>query len=243
MPSPRKAALSFFSLLAFGLALSACEAPSNNAVRLNGAGASFPAKIYTRWFSDLKSLEGPRINYQSIGSGAGRKAFIDQTVDFAASDDPMKDKDIQKVKRGLVQIPVIGGTIAFGYNHNCDLRLTQEQAVMVAMGEVDNWSQLNCPAGKLTWVHRSDGSGTTKAFTDSMSAFSESWNLGSGKSVKWIAGVGGKGNAGVAGIIRNTPGSIGYVNQSYVRDNIKAAKLQNFSGEFIKPSKESGSKL
>ena len=95
--------------------------PLNSAVeartRLSGAGASFPAKIYTRWFKDLSSEGGPRVNYQAVGSGSGRKAFIDQTVNFGASDDPMKDKDIAKVTRGLVQIPMVGGTIAFGYNN------------------------------------------------------------------------------------------------------------------------------
>ena len=108
------------------------------------------------------------------------------------------------------------------------------------MGTVTDWSELNCPAGKLLWVHRSDGSGTTKAFTNSMQAFSREWTLGTGKSVAWPAGVGGKGNAGVAGIIKQTPGAIGYVNQSYIKGNIKAAALQNLSGEFLKPSTKAG---
>ena len=208
--------------------------------RLSGAGASFPAKIYTRWFSDLAKEGGPRVNYQAVGSGSGRKAFIDETVNFGASDDPMKAKDIAKVTRGLVQIPMVGGTIAFGYNYDCDLKLTQEQAVRVAMGKISNWKEVGCPAGKMTWAHRSDGSGTTKAFTNSMQAFSKTWTLGTGKSVAWSAGVGGKGNAGVAGIIRNTPGAIGYVNQSYIRGEIKAAALQNLSGEFLRPTAEAG---
>ena len=211
--------------------------------RLSGAGASFPAKIYTRWFKDLASEGGPRVNYQAVGSGSGRKAFIDQTVNFGASDDPMKAKDIAKVTRGLVQIPMVGGTIAFGYNNpGCDLKLTQQQAVEVAMGIIDNWKELGCDDQKLTWAHRSDGSGTTKAFTNSMEAFSPTWTLGTGKSVAWPAGVGGKGNAGVAGVISNTPGAIGYVNQSYIKGNIVAAALQNLNGEFLKPSVEAGAK-
>ena len=211
--------------------------------RLSGAGASFPAKIYTRWFKDLASEGGPRVNYQAVGSGSGRKAFIDQTVNFGASDDPMKDKDIAKVTRGLVQIPMVGGTIAFGYNNpGCDLKLTQQQAVEVAMGIITNWKELGCDDQKLTWAHRSDGSGTTKAFTNSMEAFSPTWTLGTGKSVAWPAGVGGKGNAGVAGVISNTPGAIGYVNQSYIKGNIVAAALQNLNGEFLKPSVEAGAK-
>ena len=208
--------------------------------RLSGAGASFPSKIYTRWFFDLAKSGGPRVNYQAVGSGSGRKAFIDETVNFGASDDPMKDSDIEKVTRGLVQIPMVGGTIAFGYNYECDLKLTQEQAVQVALGMIKNWKDLGCKSGKLTWTHRSDGSGTTKAFTNSMEAFSKTWNLGTGKSVKWPAGVGAKGNSGVAGVIQNTPGAIGYLNQSYIKGNVKAAALQNLSGEFVTPNTESG---
>ena len=213
------------------------------AERLNGAGASFPAKIYQRWFADLAKAGGPQVNYQAVGSGSGRKAFIDQTVNFGASDDPMKKKDMAKVTRGVVQIPMVGGTIAFGYNKpGCDLKLTQEQAVKVAMGMIKNWKELGCKPGTLTWVHRSDGSGTTKAFTNSMEAFSKTWTLGSGKSVKWPVGVGAKGNSGVAGVIDNRVGAIGYVNQSYIKGNVQAAAVQNKSGEFLKPSVEAGAK-
>ena len=226
----------FFSTLIFFCFGSSAFAGS----RLSGAGASFPAKIYTRWFSDLAKEGGARVNYQAVGSGSGRKAFIDETVNFGASDDPMKSNDIDKVTRGLIQIPMVGGTIAFAYNYDCELKLSQEQAVLVAIGEINNWKELGCTPGKLTWAHRSDGSGTTMAFTSSMQAFSKRWSLGIGKSVAWPAGVGGKGNAGVAGIIRNTPGAIGYVNQSYIKGDIKAAALQNLSGEFIKPSAEAG---
>jgi len=209
--------------------------------RLSGAGASFPSKIYQRWFADFAKEGGHRVNYQAVGSGSGRKAFLDETVDFGASDDPMKDADIAKSKRGLVQIPMTGGTIAFGYNMpGCDLKLTQEQAVQVAIGEINNWSQVGCEDQAMTWVYRSDGSGTTAAFTNSMQAFSKKWKLGVGKSVAWPVGIGNKGNAGVAGNIRTTLGAIGYVNQSYIKGEVVAAALQNKSGEFIKPSLESG---
>ncbi len=208
--------------------------------RLSGAGATFPSKIYTRWFFDLAKSGGPRVNYQAVGSGSGRRAFLDQTVNFGASDDPMEAKDIAKASRGLVQIPMVGGTIAFGYNYDCDLKLSQEKAVQVAMGMIKDWRELGCKPGKLTWTHRSDGSGTTKAFTNSMKAFSPAWTLGTGKSVKWPGGVGAKGNSGVAGVIQNTPGTIGYVNQSYIKGNVKAAALQNLSGEFVTPNTESG---
>ena len=209
--------------------------------RLSGAGASFPSKIYSRWFSDYAKSGGNRVNYQAVGSGSGRKAFLDETVDFGASDDPMKTSDIARAKRGLVQIPMTGGTIAFGYNNpSCDLKLTQEQAVQVAIGEINNWSQVGCDEQPMTWVYRSDGSGSTAAFTRSMNEFSKKWKLGDAKSVAWPVGIGNKGNAGVAGNIRNQIGSIGYVNQSYIKGEVRAAALQNKNGEFITPSIESG---
>ena len=223
-------------------ALAALVAPVHAGQRLSGAGASFPSKIYTRWFSDFsKEKDGHRVNYQAIGSGSGRKAFLDETVDFGASDDPMKQVDIDKAKRGLVQIPMTGGTIAFGYNMpGCDLKLTQEQAVQVAIGEINNWNQVGCDEQPMTWVYRSDGSGTTAAFTNSMKAFSKKWKLGVGKSVAWPVGIGNKGNAGVAGNIRTTLGAIGYVNQSYIKGEIKPAALENKWGDFVTPSVESG---
>ena len=209
--------------------------------RLSGAGASFPSKIYQRWFADFAKEGGHRVNYQAVGSGSGRKAFLDETVDFGASDDPMKQGDIAKAKRGMVQIPMTGGTIAFGYNMpGCDLKLTQEQAVQVAIGEINNWNQVGCDEQPMTWVYRSDGSGTTAAFTNSMKAFSKKWKLGVGKSVAWPVGIGNKGNAGVAGNIRTTLGAIGYVNQSYIKGEIKAAALQNKNGDFVAPTVESG---
>ena len=242
-------ALIVSSMVAVGVGVSSCQPQSSDINgsgsgvprQLNGAGASFPAKVYQRWFADLAQEGGARVNYQAVGSGAGRKAFIDQTVNFGASDDPMKKEDMAKVGRGVVQIPMVGGTIAFGYNKpGCDLQLTQEQAVGIAMGLIQNWQELGCDAGTLTWVHRSDGSGTTKAFTNSMEAFSKTWTLGTGKSVKWPAGVGEKGNAGVAARIKSRIGSIGYVNQSYIKGDVRAASLENKSGEFLMPSVEAG---
>ncbi|BEV36388.1 hypothetical protein CREGCYN_12000 [Synechococcus sp. M16CYN] len=154
----------------------------------------------------------------------------------------MKAIDRDSVDRGVVQIPMVGGTIAIAYNKpDCNLKLTQKQVVQIAMGRIKNWQNLGCNPGILTWVHRSDGSGTTKAFTDSMQVFSAEWTLGSGKSVKWSTGVGAKGNAGVAGVIENLEGAIGYVNQSFIKGRLVAAAVQNKSGEFVKPSTESGS--
>jgi len=209
--------------------------------RLNAAGATFPDKIYSRWFADLAKAGGPKVNYQAVGSGAGRKAFIDETVSFAASDDPISAKDKAKVSRGVVQIPIVGGTIALGYNKpGCSLKLTQKQVVSVFMGSIDDWKDLGCAAGKITVVHRSDGSGTTAAFADSMVTFSKEWSLGSAKSLNWKVGVGGKGNEGVAGIVETTPGSIGYMSQAFVKGAIKAAAVQNKAGQFVLPGFKSG---
>ena len=127
------------SLLAVGLALAPTAAFASPA-RLNIAGATFPETIYVRWFSNLAKAGGPKVNYQATGSGAGRKSFIDETVSLGATDDPIKDKDRAKVSRGVVQIPIVGGTIAIAYNNPaCKLKLTQKQAVSVFMGSIDNW--------------------------------------------------------------------------------------------------------
>ena len=210
---------------------------------LNGAGATFPAPIYQRWFNDYSQSSGNRVNYQSIGSGAGIRQFIAGTVDFGASDEPISSKDASKVKRGVVQIPMVGGTIAIAYNKpGCTLKLTQQQTVDVFLGKINDWKQLKCASGKIAVAHRSDGSGTTFAFTNSLKAFSSSWTPGVGKSVKWTVGVGGKGNEGVSGIIKNTPGSLGYVSYSFVKSqNLQVAQIQNKAGKFVLPGATSGS--
>ena len=212
------------------------------AVRLAGAGATFPDAIYQRWFSML-AKSGIKVNYQAIGSGGGRKAFINETVAFGASDDPISEKDIKSVKRGVVQIPTVGGTIAVAYNKpGCTLKLTQKQVVSIFMGSIKNWKQLGCADGNITVVHRSDGSGTTAAFTESLQSFSKEWTIGNGKSVNWKVGVGGKGNDGVAGTLTTTQGSIGYLNQAFVKGALKAAAVQNKAGQFVLPNATSGAK-
>ncbi len=225
------------------LAAIAGGATASAANNLNAAGATFPAPIYQRWFADLASGGGPKTNYQAVGSGAGIRQFIAGTVDFAASDEPITSAQAAKVKRGVVQFPAVGGTSAIAYNKpGCDLKLTQKQVADVFLGTINDWKQLKCGAGKITVAHRSDGSGTTFAFTNSLSAFSSDFKtkLGVGKSVNWPVGVGGKGNDGVAGVLNNTPGSIGYVNQAFVKGVLKAAALQNKAGNFVKPSFKSG---
>ena len=229
------------ALIVGSLALLGASGAASAADRLNAAGATFPENIYSRWFSQLAKSGGPKVNYQGIGSGGGRKAFIDETVSFAASDDPITAKDKAKVSRGVLQIPTVGGTIAIGYNKpGCTLKLTQKQAVSVFMGSISDWKELGCAAGKITLARRSDGSGTTAAFADSMQAFSKEWTLGTAKTLNWKVGVGGKGNEGVAALISSTPGAIGYVNQSFVKGAIKAAAVQNKAGQFVLPGFKSG---
>ncbi|MBM5807092.1 MAG: phosphate ABC transporter substrate-binding protein PstS [Cyanobacteria bacterium M_surface_10_m2_179] len=233
-----KKALGFGVLSSFGIAAAATAQTA-----LNGAGASFPAPFYQRAFAGLAG-KGINVNYQSVGSGAGVRQFIAGTVDFGATDEPIKAAEAAKVKRGVVQFPAVGGTIAVAFNKaDCkDLKLTQKQVVGIFLGSIKTWDQLKCGKGPITVAHRSDGSGTTFAFTNSLSAFSSEWKskVGEGKSVKWPVGVGGKGNEGVAGVLSNTPGAIGYVNQSYVKGKLKAAALQNKDGNFVKPSLAGG---
>ena len=211
---------------------------------LNGAGATFPAPIYQRWFQDYATATGNRVNYQSVGSGSGVRQYIAGTVDFGATDEPIKASEIAKVKRGVVQIPMVGGTIAVAYNKpGCTLKLTQKQVADIFLGTIKDWKQLGCTAGPVRVAHRSDGSGTTFAFTNSLSTFSSEWKskVGEGKSVKWPTGIGSKGNEGVAGTIKTAPGAIGYVNTGFVKANkLQAAAIQNKSGQFVLPTAKSG---
>jgi phosphate transport system substrate-binding protein len=222
-----------------GLALAPISAIA--APNISGAGATFPAPIYQRWFADYAAQTGNKVNYQSVGSGAGVRQYIANTVEFGASDEFIRPKEIAKVKRGVVQIPLVGGTIAVAYNKpGCNLKLTQKQTVDIFMGRISDYKQVGCAAGKMTVAHRSDGSGTTYAFTNSLDAFG-GWTPGVGKSVQWPVGVGGKGNEGVSGVIKNTPGAIGYVNTGFVRPNkLQAAVLQNKAGKFVGPSAVTG---
>jgi phosphate transport system substrate-binding protein len=229
------------ALIFASLALVGAGGAASARDRLNAAGATFPENIYSRWFSQLAKSGGPKVNYQAVGSGTGRKAFIDETVSFAASDDPISAKDKAKVSRGVLQIPTVGGTIALGFNNpGCSLKLTQKQVVSIFMGSIDNWKDVGCSGGKITVVHRSDGSGTTAAFADSMMAFSKEWTLGSAKTLNWKVGLGAKGSDGVAASVASTPGAIGYMNQSFVKGAIKAAAVQNKAGQFVLPGYKSG---
>jgi phosphate transport system substrate-binding protein len=240
MPVAKKA-VAFSAIAALS---TATILPVLSQATISGAGASFPAPIYQRWFADYANTKGgSQVNYQSVGSGAGVRQFVAGSVDFGATDEPIKDSEAAKVSRGVVQIPMVGGSIAVAYNKpGCELKLTQKQLADIFLGKITDWKELKCAAGPISVAHRSDGSGTTFAFTNSLSTFSPEWKskVGEGKSVQWPVGVGGKGNEGVAGVIQQTPGSIGYLNQSYVRGVIKAAAVQNKARQFVKPTAVSG---
>ena len=211
--------------------------------KLNAAGATFPAGLYTAWFSDFAKETGNQVNYQAVGSGAGVRQYTAKTVDFGASDGAVKDE--KQPKFGVVHIPMTGGAIVPAYNYpGCDAKISQTQLADAFLGKITNWSAFGCADKPITIVHRSDGSGTTKGFTNSLSAFSPEWKakVGTGKSVKWPVGVGAKGNSGVAATIKNQEGALGYVNYGYVKNGgLQQPALQNKDGNFVKASAETAS--
>jgi len=223
---------------ALGLAALISLSSCSNGQTLQAAGASFPAGLYQRWFADLASKDKIRVNYQSVGSGAGVRQFQAGTVDFAASDKPLDAQDAAAIKRGVVQLPLTAGAIAVAYNlPGCKLKLSQEQLVQIFEGKIRNFQQLGCADQPIQVVVRSDGSGTTYNFTNSLAAFSPRWKQGPGvgKSVNWPTGVGAKGNEGVAASLLQTKGSIGYVESAYVRGILQAAAIANRAGSFSLP--------
>ena len=237
-------------LTALSATLVACGAPSSDIFRISGSGATFPAPFYSRTFSDFNKDTGNQVNYQATGSGSGVRQFFAGTIDFGASDKAVKDSNTHLNKEGgrqLVQIPIVGGAIVPAYNKpGCDLKLKQTQLADIYLGKITDWKELGCEAGKISPVFRSDGSGTTAGFTNSLAAFSPEWasQVGTAKAVSWPVGVGSKGNAGVAGTIKQTLNSIGYVNQSYIRGVVLEAAIENKAGNFVKATAEtSGSGL
>ena len=232
--------------LVAGLSVTACSSEGFSPT-INAAGATFPAPLYQAWGRSYNEVSGTQVNYQAVGSGAGVRQYTANTVDFGASDAAISDENIPE--QGVVQIPTTGGAIAIVYNESScpsDLRLTQENLVDVYMGHIDNWSELGCGDRTIVPVFRSDGSGTTKGFTASLSAFSPRWadEVGSGKAVDWPVGIGAKGNTGVAAQVQNVPGTIGYVNYGYVAQIASVtnvAALENASGQFVMPSAASAS--
>ena len=230
-------------IAALALGVFALSAPAAQAGALNAAGASFPAPIYQTWFKNYADKTGNQVNYQAVGSGAGVRQYKAGTTDFGASDKAVSDKKLSGISRPMVQIPMTGGAIAVAYNKpGCELKLSQIQLAKIAYGTIQNWSEVGCDAGKMTWVHRSDGSGTTAGFTNSLSAFSPYWEIrvGRGKSVRWPGSnaVGAKGNSGIAGVIKNTPGAIGYLNYGYVKGSFQQAAIQNKAGNYVTANAE-----
>ncbi|HVJ06052.1 MAG TPA: phosphate ABC transporter substrate-binding protein PstS [Candidatus Saccharimonadales bacterium] len=228
---------------------------SASAQSLNGAGATFPNPIYQKWFSQFSSSHsGVQINYQSLGSGAGIHQLIAGTVDFGASDGPMTDEQISQYKGKVLHIPTVLGAVVPAYNIpgvKQELKFTPELLAGMFLGKINNWNDpaiakvnpgVRFPSQSIVIVHRSDGSGTTYIFTDYLSKVSPEWNssVGKGTSVKWPVGLGGKGNEGVAGTIRQIEGAIGYVELIYaVQNNISYGVVRNKSGNYVKASLES----
>ena len=210
--------------------------------KLNGAGATFPAPLYNSWFQAFQKETGNKVNYQAVGSGAGVRQFTAKTVDFGASDGAVSDK---KKKLPMVHIPMTGGAIVPAYNYpGCEAKMTQTQLANVFLGKITNWSEFGCADKAIVTVHRSDGSGTTKGFTNSLAAFSPEWKktVGVGKSVKWPVGIGGKGNSGVAAGIKQLEGAIGYLNYGYVvNSDFQQVALQNKAGNYVTANAETSS--
>jgi phosphate transport system substrate-binding protein len=225
---------------------------SRSAIDLTGAGATFPYPVYSRWIAEYLDRTGVRINYQSIGSGGGIRQLSEGTVDFGASDSPMTAEEVASVRSGrIIHVPVILGAVAVTYNLpgvTRPLRLSGDVVADVFLGRIRRWNDpriaaLNpgvaLPASDVLVVHRSDGSGTTYIFTDYLFSASRAWAAGPGhgKNVRWPVGMGGKGNEGVAGQVKQTAGSIGYVEVTYATQNrLPVAELRNPAGRFVSPS-------
>jgi phosphate transport system substrate-binding protein len=222
---------------------------------LNGAGATFPYPIYSKWFNEYqKSHPGIQINYQSIGSGGGIRQLTAGTVDFGASDGPMTDAQLQEAKRKIYHLPTVLGAVVPAYNVpgvKTDLKFNGKVLADIFMGKITSWNDpaiaklnpgVSLPGTSIVVSHRSDGSGTTYIWTDYLSKLSPEWQGGPGKgtSVKWPVGLGAKGNEGVAGLIRQMEGAIGYVELIYALQNkINYGVVQNAAGEFVKASLDS----
>jgi phosphate transport system substrate-binding protein len=223
--------------------------------KLNGAGATFPYPMYSKWFSEYHNLHPDvEINYQSIGSGGGIRQVLAGTVDFGASDGPMTDAQLAEAKTKIYHIPTVLGAVVPAYNIpgvKGEIKFTATTLSGIFLGRITNWNDaalakdnpgMNLPNLPIVVVHRSDGSGTTYVFTDYLSKVSPDWQSGPGKgtSVKWPLGLGAKGNEGVAGMIRQMEGSIGYIELIYAEQNkIAFGPVKNAAGQFVKASLES----
>jgi phosphate transport system substrate-binding protein len=227
-------------------------APAPDALLINAAGATFPYPIYSKWFNEYHKMHPDvQINYQSIGSGGGIQQLSAGTVDFGASDMPLKDELLKQKNLNIVQFPTVLGAVMPTYNIpgvNAELNFTPDALAGIYLGKITKWNDpaitgpnpgVNFPADDIVVVHRSDGSGTTFVWTDYLSKVSPEWKerVGSNTSVNWPVGLGGKGNEGVAGLVKQTPSSIGYVELIYaVQNRLTYGRVRNSSGKFIKAS-------
>ena len=233
------------ALLCLAVAVSACAQTT-----LNGAGATFPYPIYSKWFSEYhKAHPEVQINYQSIGSGGGIRQVLAGTVDFGASDGPMTDEQLGQSKTKILHVPTVLGAVVPAYNIpgvSAEIKFTPQALAGVFLGKITTWNDsaitsanpgIKFPSDQIVVIHRSDGSGTTFIFTDYLSKVSPDWQaqVGRGASVKWPVGLGGKGNEGVAGMIRQMQGAIGYIELIYaVQNDIPYGTVKNAAGDFVK---------
>ena len=241
--------------LLLSIMLLAAPALSLAQTLINGAGATFPYPIYSKWFSEYKKLHPDfQINYQSIGSGGGIKQVTEGTVDFGATDGPMNDEQLAEFQKkhnsGVLHFPTVMGSVVVTYNIpevTASLDLTPEAISGIFLGKITKWNdpalasanpKVKLPDADIVVVHRSDGSGTTYCWSDYLSKVSEEWKtkVGKGTSVNWPVGIGGKGNEGVSGQVKQTPNSIGYVELIYaIQNNLPYARVKNTAGVFVKP--------
>lgn len=226
-----------------------------HAESLTGAGATFPYPLYDKWFNVYYQATGVKVNYQAIGSGGGIRQLLSKVVDFGGTDAFMSDEELKEAPAEIIHIPTCLGAVAITYNlpGKPELKLTPDVIVGIFLGKITKWNDqriakhnpdVKLPNMNIVVVHRSDGSGTTFIFSDYLSKISSEWNekVGRGKSLNWPAGLGAKGNPGVAGLVQQTVGSIGYVELIYAEQNdMPVASISNKSGNFIKPSLESTS--
>ncbi len=230
------------------------SASASAQMMINGAGATFPYPIYSKWFDEYAKVDpSVRFNYQSIGSGGGQKQIMAQTVDFGASDGPMSDENLSKAPGKILHIPTVAGAVVMTYNleGNPGLKLDGETIADIFLGKIKKWNDpkiaasnagTKLPDKEIVVVHRSDGSGTTFIFTDYLSKVSAEWKqkVGNNTSVNWPTGIGGKGNEGVSGQVKQTPGALGYVELIYaVQNKMPYADVKNAAGQFVKPTLES----
>ncbi|HEX8459512.1 MAG TPA: phosphate ABC transporter substrate-binding protein PstS [Pyrinomonadaceae bacterium] len=244
--------LAFASACSGERADSTTPGASGDTVRLQGAGATFPNPLYQKWLSEYGKVNPKaKIDYQSIGSGGGIQQIQSETVDFGASDAPLSDDDLKKAPGELLHIPTVLGAVVITYNLpnvTTPLRFSPEVIADIFLGRIKKWNDariaadnpgVTLPTTDIAVVHRSDGSGTTAVFTDYLAKVSPAWKTkpGAGKSIDWPVGIGGKGNEGVAGQVKNTPNTIGYVELAYaVQTKLPVALVKNKAGNFVEPS-------